>query len=258
MDGCPSTQHANPDPSAGFYINLPVGGLVLLLLLFIHVPDLTEKEPFTLDLVRRTIPELDLVGFVLFAPATIMCLLALQWGNNEYPWNSSVIIGLFCGAAATAVVFVVYESHVGAKAMIPGAIVRQRVVYSSAANGMGLMGSIFVASQYLPIYFQGVKGVGPAMSGVDLLPSILGQLFMVVVSGILVSRVGYYMPFSIACGVVTSIGCGLVSTYSPTTPTDRWVGFQLLLGLGRGMGMQMVRQEENPLSPPNWLIACKM
>jgi hypothetical protein len=175
--------YTNPPFPAGFYINLPVGGLVGLLLLFTKIPDLTTKAPFSLVLVRRTIPELDLVGFVLFAPASIMFLLALQWGNTKYPWNSSVIIGMICGAAAMALLFAVYESRIGDKAMIPGSIVRQRIVLSSAINGMGLMGVIFVASQYLPIYFQGVKGEQPAMSGVDLLPGILGQLTMVILSG---------------------------------------------------------------------------
>lgn len=48
---------------------------------------------------------------------------------------------------------------------------------------MFLLGTVFVASYYFPIYFQAVKGDGPTMSGVDLLPSILSQLVITILSG---------------------------------------------------------------------------
>lgn len=48
---------------------------------------------------------------------------------------------------------------------------------------MFLLGTVFTASYYFPIYFQAVKGDGPTMSGVDLLPSIFSQLLLTVLSG---------------------------------------------------------------------------
>lgn len=48
---------------------------------------------------------------------------------------------------------------------------------------MFLFGTVTVASYYFPIYFQAVKGAGPALSGVYLLPSIFSQLALVVSSG---------------------------------------------------------------------------
>ena len=169
----------------GFYINLPVGAVTGILLLLLKVPELTEKPQFTLSLVRKTMPELDLIGFVLFAPASIMALLALQYGGNDYSWNSSVVIGLFCGAGATAIVFVLWERRRGDRAMIPPSMVSQRIVYTSAINGSALVAAILVAAQYLPIYFQGVLGYGPAASGVNTLPGILSQLLTVILSGVL-------------------------------------------------------------------------
>ena len=47
------------------------------------------------------------------------------------------------------------------------------------------MSQMFATSYYLPIYFQGVKGVTPTLSGVYLLPMILAQLFSAIGSGIL-------------------------------------------------------------------------
>ncbi|RAH82442.1 efflux pump protein [Aspergillus japonicus CBS 114.51] len=223
----------------GFYINLPVGAVTAVLLLFMHVPELTTKAPFSLALVRRTLPDLDLLGFALFAPAAIMVLLALQYGGNDYSWDSSVVIGLFCGAGATAIVFALWEKRMGERAMIPTSMVSARIVYSSAINGGMLVASILVAAQYLPIYFQGVRGYGPAMSGVNTLPGILSQLLMVILSGAFVQKLGYYLPFAAAGSAISAVGNGLVTMFAPSTPTGKWIGYQIVLGSGRGIGMQM-------------------
>lgn len=103
-------------------------------LILTRIPDLTTKAPFSMAVVRKVIPQLDLVGFALFAPASVMLLLALQFGGNDFPWNSSVIIGLFVGSAIIAVIFGFWEYHVGDKAMIPGSIITQRLAMSSAVQ----------------------------------------------------------------------------------------------------------------------------
>lgn len=48
------------------------------------------------------------------------------------------------------------------------------------------------------------------------------------------------MPFALASLVFSAVGTGLVSTFRVDTSTDRWVGYQILLGFGTGLGVQMV------------------
>ena len=55
----------------------------------------------------------------------------------------------------------------------------------------------------------------------------------------LVGKVGYYLPFIILSGALVAIGTGLLSTIMVTTSTARWVGFQILIGFGRGCGLQV-------------------
>ncbi|ETS86472.1 hypothetical protein PFICI_00300 [Pestalotiopsis fici W106-1] len=223
-----------------FWINLPLGGVAAFFLLLIRIPDVTVKDPFGLALVRKALPDLDLVGFSLFAPASVMFLLALQFGsNNAYAWNDSVIIGLFVGAGVTAIIFGYWEWRVGDKAMIPGSLVKQRVIWTSCGQIFCMMFCVFVANFYLPIYFQAVKGNSPTMSGVYLLPGILSQLLFVVLSGFAVSKLGYYLPWAVSGAAVVAIGCGLASTFRPDTSTGKWVGYQIIQGAGRGAGMQM-------------------
>ncbi|KAH8645828.1 efflux pump protein [Xylariales sp. PMI_506] len=221
-----------------FYINLPVGGIAAVVLLLVEISD--DKEPFSSHLLRSTIPELDLIGFVLCAPAVTMLLLALQLGSNAtFAWRSSTIIGLFCGAAVAILLFVLWERRMGDRAMIPGSVAGQHIVWSSVSQTVFMIAVVTIISTYLPIYFQAVKGVGAAMSGVYLLPSILVQLLFVIVSGATVSKIGYYLPWVVFADITTAIGAGLMSTLSATTSTGKWVGYQIIMGAGRGSAMQM-------------------
>ena len=168
----------------GFYINLPIGGLVAGALILVTIPTQTPK-PKALSVLKTIHKKLDLVGFAIFAPAAIMLLLAVQYGGNQYTWNSSTVIGLFCGAGATAIVWIVWDYYKGDEAMVPLNMLRMRVVWSSCLVYGFLMSQMFTTSYYLPIYFQGVKGATPTLSGVYLLPMILAQLFSAVASGAL-------------------------------------------------------------------------
>lgn len=63
-----------------------------------------------------------------------------------------------------------------------------------------------------------------------------------------VGKVGYYLPWSVFGSVLVTIGNGLLTTLSPTTSTGRWIGYQILVGFGRGACMQVVRLSHPPSS----------
>ncbi|KAI2791894.1 MFS-type transporter calB [Penicillium oxalicum] len=203
-----------------FYMNLPVGAL----------PKQPAREVLRSVVLRR----FDFIGFVLFAPASIMLLLALQYGGNEYSWDSATVIGLICGSVATFVVFGLWERHMGIEAMIPGHLVRDKIVFFSSLLSMMIFGFTMILSYYLPIYFQSVRDKSALVSGVDLLPNILCQLVMAVVSGVLTSKLGYYLPWGVFGAILNALGNGLLSTLSPTTSVPSWAGYESLVGFGRG------------------------
>jgi hypothetical protein len=166
----------------GFYINLPCGGVAATFLLFISLPLRTTKGAGK-QTVLNTLGKLDLIGFSLFAPATIQFIFALEWGGIKYAWNSATIIGLFCGSFGTLLVFLAWEHHMGDEAMIPLSIIGRRVVWSSSLNYVCFMGSMLISTYYLPIYFQAVRNATPTLSGVDLLPSVISTIIFGIVSG---------------------------------------------------------------------------
>lgn len=168
-----------------FYVNLPLGGVVALFMLPISIPEQIHKEPITLPYLRTLLPYFDLIGFALFAPASIMFLLALQWGAESYGWSSSEVIGLFCGAGVTAIIFGVWEWRVGDHAMIPPVVIKNTIVWTSCLCFALLMITITVGSNFMPIFLQSVKGLSPTMSGVYMLGAVLSQLFFILLSGAL-------------------------------------------------------------------------
>lgn len=226
-----------------FYINLPIGGFSMVMLALVNIPEQRAKPPLRKFLAMPGLArKFDLMGTVILAPAVVMLLLALEFGGNDYPWNSSVVIGLFVGAVATFTVFVLWEWRVpGEDGIIPLSLFKHKVVVAACLTNMCIFGVTFIAANFIPIYFQSIQEASAFTSGVHLLPSIISQLITSVLSGIAVSKFGYYLPWSIVSAVLTSVGCGLISTWSPTTSIGEWIGYQIILGVGRGAGMQMVR-----------------
>ncbi|KAK0120299.1 hypothetical protein ONS95_011705 [Cadophora gregata] len=223
-----------------FYINLPMGAVVALCLLLIRIPDIRDdpsaKPKHTF---KSLFHDLDLTGFSIFAPTVVMFLLALQWGGVSYPWKSATVIGLFCGSAGLLVVFLFWENKQGDEAMIPLAMIRKRVVWSASLSTFFLYGSLLGQAYYLAIYFQAVRGLSPSLSGAYALPGILSQVVFAGVSGVAVSKVGYYLPFTIFGTAMNSVGTGLMSTFTPHSLTSAWVGYQIISGVGRGCALQM-------------------
>ncbi|KAK7979953.1 hypothetical protein PG989_012410 [Apiospora arundinis] len=221
-----------------FYVNLPAGGLAALAILLLHIPE-EEVKPKASTLLPRLHHHLDLIGFVLFAPAVLMLLLALQFGGQAYPWKSSQVIGLFCGAGATAIVWFFWNRHRGDEAMMPHSMISRRDVLASGIYEAFLMSAVFGAVYYLPLYFQAVNGASAMLSAVYLLPMILAQLFVAGAAGGLVSKIGFVIPIAVFSTVFLSIGTGLYSILQPASPTGYWVGFQILAGIGSGAGLQL-------------------
>jgi MFS family permease len=166
-----------------FLINLPIGAVVAAILCFVRIPDQVKKES-TKSVLLHLHHHLDFVGFMLVAPAAVQLLLAVQYGGNDFAWNSSTVIGLFCGSGATFAVWYAWNWYRGDAALIPLSIASQRVVWCSSITQMGLMTTLYVTNFFLSVYFQAILGANAMMSGVYLLGTILSQLVFTILSGV--------------------------------------------------------------------------
>lgn len=60
---------------------------------------------------------------------------------------------------------------------------RRRVIWSSCLNYSCFAGWLLSSTYYLPIYFQAVRYATPPLSGVDLLPSVVGDMLFAGLTG---------------------------------------------------------------------------
>ncbi|KAH8654969.1 major facilitator superfamily domain-containing protein [Tricladium varicosporioides] len=221
-----------------FWINLPIGGLCLLLVfLFLKLgPRRSLDRKLTLGVVVR---EMDPPGALLIIASVCCLLLALQWGGAEHPWSSSRIIGLFVGFGLLLLLFTVVQWKSGENATIPLRVLRQRSVISGALFLFFLQMTNFIGSYYIPFYFQATKGVSAMTSGIQYFPYALSQIVAVIITGAIVSKTGYYVPYMVVGAIIGALGTGLLTRINVDTKTVEWAAYLVVSGLGIGIGMQI-------------------
>ncbi|CAI7619037.1 unnamed protein product [Penicillium glandicola] len=218
-----------------FYINLPIGAVTALVIAFFFpAPNHHVKETTWVERIRRFDP----LGTALFLPAIVCLLLALQWGGTTYAWNNWRIIVLFCVFAVLILLFLFVQYIQQDNATVPPRIFFRRTIWSAALYSFCL-GSAFLASVYfLPIWFQAVKNASPVSSGIMNLPMLISVVVTSILSGIIITLVGYYTPFMIFGTALLAIGYGLMSMFHPDASKAVWIGYQIIGGIGVGAGMQ--------------------
>lgn len=221
-----------------FPLSLPIGAVsAVVVLLVLNTPPRPKSETDKPVLIR--IRELDLFGALLLTAAVTCLLLVLQWGGKDYPWKSGVIIGLLVGFGLLTIVFIGTQIWLGENATLPPRIISQRTVASCCTFVIFFGGSAYLFMYYLPIFFQTVRGSSAIQSGIELLPMLLGLVFSSFAVGALVTIMGYYSPFLIGSTAVFAVGAGLITTYDASISTPRWIGYQILTGVGLGAGFQV-------------------
>lgn len=92
---------------------------------------------------------------------------------------------------------------------------------------------------FLPIWFQSIKGSSAVESGIRLLPMMLSMVVGSIGGGITNSKIGYYTPLAIIGSCIMSVGAGLLTTFQVDTVEGKWIGYQIVYGLGLGLCFQV-------------------
>ncbi|KAK5064457.1 hypothetical protein LTR84_000290 [Exophiala bonariae] len=218
-----------------FYINLPIGAVTVLAIVFFLQVERQSRERLT---VFQHIIRLDPVGTVIFVPSIVCLVLGLQWGGSRYPWSNPKIIGLLVTSGVLFVAFWVLQVFQPRTATIPMRIATQRSVLGGVMFLFLLNGSLFTIVYFLPIWFEAVRFDTPTHAGVSLLPLVISLVVMSIIAGGFTQRVGYYMPPILFSPVLTTVGAALLTELRTTTSSSSWIGYQALYGFGTGMAMQ--------------------
>ncbi|TDZ19644.1 Efflux pump aflT [Colletotrichum orbiculare MAFF 240422] len=219
-----------------FYINLPLGGVALLVIGFVlRAPAQDDIGSMTL---REKLAQLDFLGTSLFIPAVVCLLLALQWGGVEYAWKDGRIIALLVLAGVLVAAFISIQFLLPKTATVPPRIMRQRTIAFASFAAFCVGAQMMVFTYFLPIWFQAIQGVSAVDSGIRTLPLVLSMTLFAGVTGALVTRIGYYTPVMLFGTAVMAVGAGLLTTLAVDTGAARWAGYQVVYGVGMGMTFQ--------------------
>jgi DNA-binding MarR family transcriptional regulator len=179
---------------------------------------------------------IDYAGTALIGAAATCLVLLTSLGGTTYAWGSFPIILLGILAVVCVIGFVAVERR-AAEPVMPLHLFANRVFTSTSVIGFVVGFAMFGALAYLPQYMQVVRGTSPTLSGLKLLPMMVGLLLTSIGTGQLVSRWGRYKIFPMVGTALMTAGLFLLSTMG--TQTSFWLVSLYLFVLGVGIGASM-------------------
>ena len=210
-----------------FFVNLPVGGLALVVI--------SLTMPSRAALTRHAI---DWLGAGVLAAGTGSLLLGLVWGGRQYGWGSGHVVLALAAAVVLLVVFGLVERR-APEPILPFDVLRNPIVAGSVAC-MALVGmAMFGTISYVPLFVQGVIGTSATSSGVVLTPMILGAVCTSILTGQLVSRTGRYRWNAVLGPVVLTGAMLLLWRMNVSTTNGEAARNMVIAGIGIGSMMQV-------------------
>ncbi|RSM12918.1 hypothetical protein CEP52_002262 [Fusarium oligoseptatum] len=231
-----------------FYINLPLGGVVLVCVFFLlHIPE----RRTTADTLRQKLQQLNIEGLLALLPGVICLCLALQWEGFTLSWSNGKIIALLIVSFTLLIVFVLIQIWKPAQATVPPHIFIQRSIAGGFWVSCCVGAHQTLLIYFLPIWFQAIRGDSAVESGIHLLPMVLSLVVASILTGVLTTRVGYYMPFLILGICIAAIGAGVLTCLHVNASAGQWIGYQVLYGFGLGACFQAPNMAAQTVLPRN-------
>lgn len=146
-----------------FYLNLPIAGLALgLVLVFMNlrIPSGTLQDK---------LGRIDWLGNSLFLLASTSIILGLTFGGDMFPWKSAATLVPLVGGFALLLAFFWVEKNFVENPIVPFVLLSNRTTVigyiETLLHGLVSIGVIYFA----PIYMQ-MRGHDAIQSGIDLFP----------------------------------------------------------------------------------------
>ncbi len=220
-----------------FYVNIPIGIVALLVI----------DRVLKLDHRPRTV-RIDWVGAVLAVTGVSLLLVGVQeFGTAARLTTDSLVFGVI--GLVIIVGFVIWE-HYPEEPIVPLRLFH-RSTYSLSVVLSFILGTVmFGGIIFFPRYLQLVRGISPTISGLALLPMLVGMIGASTISGILVSRFGRYKVFIVSGMVILTAGSWLVTHLDTSTSGWTFSGWIFVIGVGTGLQMQnLVLASQNAVEP---------
>ncbi|HEX4906828.1 MAG TPA: MDR family MFS transporter [Acidimicrobiales bacterium] len=211
-----------------FYINLPIGIVALVVTSAVLKVDL-----------KRVQHRIDYLGAGLLVAGVSPLLLALEWGGREHEWGSATIIGLALFGVAMLALFVLQERRAD-EPILPPRLFRNDVFTVASLTSLVVGLAMFGAIIFMPQYLQIVKGKSPTISGLFMVPMMLGMMTTMISVGRLIARTGRYRRYPIIGLVILPVGLALLSMLDTDTSLLQMGMSIFVVGVGIGLVMQVL------------------
>ncbi|WP_194280750.1 MDR family MFS transporter [Streptomyces fagopyri] len=205
-----------------FLINLPVGVVTLVIAARVLPAG-----------VRRATARVDHAGALLLAAMATGIVLVTSFGRN-WGWTSPRIIGLIVATVAVAALLPLVERRAAAP-VLPLTMLASRTVVLGSLIGFVANAAMFSVLVYLPTYLQIVHGVSATLSGVHLLPLVIGLVVSQSLAGRWAAHVERLRPILVTGLALNVAGLFLLGTVGGGTSTATLSCYFLVTGVGMGM-----------------------
>jgi EmrB/QacA subfamily drug resistance transporter len=211
-----------------FYINIPIGAVALTVVAI--------QVPGNLSRVHHVI---DYLGAAVLTVSASCLVLFTSLGGTTYRWGSPEIVALGVAGFVLLILFVFVERH-ATEPVIPLHLFSNRGFSVTSVVGFVVGFAMFGAITYLPVFFQIVHGESPTLSGLRLLPLLVGLIICSTGSGIVISKTGRYRAFPIVGTALLTVGLVLLAQVGIGTSLAVEAAYMLVLGIGLGCVMQVL------------------
>jgi hypothetical protein len=193
--------------------------------------------------ILQKIKSIDYTGTFLYTTSATGFLIAISWGGIMFSWSSwhtlvPFILGLF-GLAC----FVLYDVRVATAPLIPFRIFASRTAavgyYQITINGMAMWAVVY----YLPLYFEGIKGYSPLITGVALFPDTLLVAPVAAITGGMIEKFGKYQKILWVGWFLATFGFGLMIYLRESTTIPQWIFLNCVAGIGMGLTLPSMQYQ---------------
>ncbi len=212
-----------------FYINIPIG-IIAFLVAF-----------FTLTLPNKKATKRIDVGGVVFLSIATTCLIFFTdfGGRDDHGWTDPLTLAFGAGLLAAAFIFVMIERRVE-DPIIPLSLFKNPIFVNATAIGFTLGMGMFAALAFVPTFLQMSTGTSAAVSGLLMLPMMVGLMGTSIYSGLAITKTGKYKKYPIMGAVLVIAAMLWMTTLSADTPVWVICGQLFVFGAGLGYIMQVV------------------
>ena len=211
-----------------FYINLPVGIAALLITsAALHIPNQHKSH------------KIDYSGALLLVIGATSLLLTISVFGPQDGWSNSKTIIATVVAIAFIVLFLIREGY-AKEPILPLNLFKNHTFSITSLLGFIIGAGMFGAIVMLPLYLQVVKGNSATISGLKLIPFMLGIVSMSIFSGKQITKHGHYKRYPIIGLVIMTVGLFFLSTLKENTPFWQLFIYAVMIGMGLGFSMQTI------------------